>query len=61
MIAFSSNLKEDYLTKRGIRQVKSALSRRIFRQDLSHIYERKTEYRGALGRGVGRTMAELIA
>lgn len=61
MVVFSSNLKEGYLTKQGIRQVKSAFGRRIFRQDLLHIYEQKTEYRDALGRDAERTMAELIA
>ena len=35
MVVFSSNLKEGYLTKQGIRQVKSAFGRRIFRQDLA--------------------------
>ena len=60
MVVFSSNLKEGYLTKQGIRQVKSAFGRRIFRQDLLHIYEQKTEYRDALGRDAERTMAELI-
>ena len=61
MVVFSSNLKEGYLTKQGIRQVKSAFGRRIFRQDLLHIYEQKTEYRDALGRDAERTMAGLIA
>ena len=61
MVVFSSNLKEGYLTKQGIRQVKSAFGRRIFRQDLLHVYEQKTEYRDALGRDAERTMAELIA
>lgn len=61
MVVFSSNLKEGYLTKQGIRQVKSAFGRRIFQQDLLHIYEQKTEYRDALGRDAERTMAELIA
>ena len=40
--------------------MKSAFGRRIFRQDLLHIYEQKTEYRDALGRDAERTMAELI-
>ena len=61
MVVFSSDPKEGYLTKQGIRQVKSAFGRRIFRQDLLHIYEQKTEYRDALGRDAERTMAELIA
>ena len=61
MVVFSSNPKEGYLTKQGIQQVKSAFGRRIFQQDLLHIYEQKNEYRDALGRDAERTMAELIA
>ena len=61
MVVFSSDPKEGYLTKQGIQQVKSAFGRRIFRQDLLHIYEQKTEYRDALGRDAERTMAELFA
>ena len=41
--------------------MKSAFGRRIFRQDLLHIYEQKTEYRDAWAGMRERTMAELIA
>ena len=61
MVVFSSDPKEGYLTRQGIQQVKSAFGRRIFQQDLIHIYEQKTEYRDTLGRDAERTMAELIA
>ena len=61
MVVFSTDPKEGYLTKQGIRQVKSAFGRRIFQQDLLHVYEQKTEYRNALGRDAERAMAELIA
>ena len=61
MVVFSSDPREGYLTKQGIRQVKSAFGRRIFQQDLIHIYEQKTEYRDTLGRDAERAMAELIA
>ena len=60
MVVFSSDPKEGYLTKQGIQQVKSAFGRRIFQQDLIHVYEQKTEYRDTLGRDAERTMAELI-
>ena len=60
MVVFSTNPKEGYLTKQGIRQVKSAFGRRIFQQDLIHVYAQKTEYRDTLGRDAERTMAELI-
>ena len=61
MVVFSSDPREGYLTKQGIRQVKSAFGRRIFQQDLIHIYEQKTEHRDTLGRDAERAMAELIA
>ena len=61
MVVFSSDPKEGYLTKQGIRQVKSAFGRRIFQQDLLHVYEQKTEYRNTLSRDAERAMAELIA
>ena len=60
MVVFSTDPKEGYLTRQGIQQVKSAFGRRIFQQDLLHVYEQKTEYRDALGRDAERTMAELI-
>lgn len=61
MVVFSTDPKEGYLTKQGIRQVKSAFGRRIFQQDLIHIYEQKTEHRDTLSRDTERAMAELIA
>ena len=61
MVVFSSDPKEGYLTPKGIQQVKSAFGRRIFQQDLLHVYEQKTECRDTLGRDAERAMAELIA
>ena len=61
MVVFSSDPREGYLTRQGIRQVKSAFGRRIFQQDLIHAYEQKTEYRDTLSRDAERAMAELIA
>ena len=61
MVVFSTDPREGYLTKQGIQQVKSAFGRRIFQQDLIHVYAQKTEYRDTLGRDAERTMAELIA
>lgn len=60
MVVFSSDPREGYLTRQGIRQVKSAFGRRIFQQDLIHVYAQKTEYRDTLGRDAERAMAELI-
>ncbi len=60
-VVFSSNPKEGYLTKQGIRDIKSAFATRVFEQDLLHTYERKTEYRNALGKSAQEKMAELVA
>ena len=60
MVIFSSAPKEGYLTQDGIRQVKSAFARRIFQQDLMHVYEQKTEYRNQLQQNAAVAMQELI-
>ena len=41
--------------------LKSAFGRRIFQQDLIHVYEQKTEYRDTLSRDAERAMGSLIA
>ena len=56
MVVFSSDPKEGYLTPDGIRQVKSAFARRIFQQDLMHIYEQKTAYRNQLQQNAAEAM-----
>ena len=60
MVVFSSDPKEGYLTKQGIQQVKSAFALRIFRDDLFHVYEQKTEYRASTQREARLAMEELI-
>ena len=60
LIVFSKNPKEGYLTKQGIRDIKSAFATHIFEQDLLQIYERKTEYRNELQRSAEDRMAALI-
>ena len=61
MVVFSSNPKEGYLTKQGIRDIKSAFATHIFEQDLVQVYERKTEYRGELQRSAEERMRELLS
>lgn len=60
MIIFSTDPKEGYLTKAGIRQVKSAFARHIYQQDLLHVYEQKTVYRDTLQRKARQAIAELV-
>ena len=60
MVIFSTDPKEGYLTKQGIRSIKSAFARQIYRQDLISVYEKQTEYRNTLQRNTQALMAELI-
>ena len=60
MVVFSADPKEGYLTKQGIRYIKSAFAKHIFEQDLLQVYERKTEFRNTLQRSAEEKMAELV-
>ena len=60
MIIFSTDPKEGYLTKDGIRQVKSAFARRIYQADRMHVYQQKDQSRDALQREARRAMTECI-
>ena len=48
MICYSTDPREGYLTKQGIRKMKSALANEIFRQELIPLYREKTQRRDAL-------------
>lgn len=61
MIAYSTDPNEAYLTKNGIREIKSALAKQIFRQDLISIYEKQTEYRDDLKVNSREVIAEIIS
>lgn len=61
MILFSTDPKEGYLTKDGIRQVKSAFARRIYHADRMHIYQQKDIARQELQTRTRTAMMEYIA
>jgi hypothetical protein len=61
MVIWSSELTEGFLTKQGLRQIKSGLAAQIFRDDLLHVYERQTQARTELGERSRALMSELIA
>lgn len=61
MILFSADPKEGYLTKEGIRQVKSAFARRIYHADRMHIYQQKDIARQELQTRTRTAMVECIA
>ena len=48
MMAWSAKPNQAYLTKDGIRQIKSTLTNQIFRQELLHVYEQKSKSRDEL-------------
>lgn len=60
MIVFSTDPREGYLTKEGIRQVKSAFARRIYQSDRLHVYEQKDAARESLQHEARRAMAACI-
>lgn len=60
MVIFSTDPKEGFLTKQGIRSIKSALVSTIYRNDRLHIYEQKDEQRGLLRQEAEARMAALI-
>ncbi|MBE6910591.1 MAG: sel1 repeat family protein [Ruminococcaceae bacterium] len=60
MVVYSTDPKEGYLTKEGIRRVKSAFARRLFEQDLICVYKRQTEYRNTLQEEAEARMRALI-
>ncbi|WP_312640264.1 MobP3 family relaxase [Hydrogenoanaerobacterium sp.] len=61
MICYSTEPREGYLTKQGIRSMKSALATEIFRQELLPLYSDKTQQRDALTRESAEVMRKLIA
>lgn len=60
MILYSEDPKEGYLTKQGIRQVKSAFTTRIYQQERISIYEKQTQYRNRLRDDAEARLVELI-
>ena len=59
MMAWSTQPGEAYLTRDGIRKIKSQLSNQIFRQELLHTYEQKSQSRDELVREARRTIRKL--
>ena len=64
MMAWSTQPGEAYLTKEGIRRVKSTLTNQIFRQEMLHTYEQKSQSRDELvweaRRAIRRMTQEMV-
>ena len=61
MMAYSVDPNEAYLTKKGIENIKSALAKEIFRNDLLHIYRKQTDFRDTLRHESAARLAEIVA
>ena len=59
MMAWSAKPNQAYLSKDGIRQIKSTLTNQIFRQELLHVYEQKSKSRDELVAEAQKAMLEL--
>ena len=59
MMAWSAKPNQAYLSKDGIRQIKSTLTNQIFRQELLHVYEQKSKSRDELVAKARKAMLEL--
>ncbi len=60
MIIFSADPKEGYLTKQGIKQIKSALVRQVYKDDLLNVYQKQTAHRNNLQEKASELMSSLI-
>ena len=60
MMAWSAKPGQAYLSKEGIRQIKSKLTNDIFRNEMLHLYEQKSDFRDELVREARRAMLELV-
>ena len=59
MMAWSVKPGQAYLSRDGIRNIKSELTNQIFKQEMLHLYEQKSESRDELVRETRKAMLEL--
>ena len=59
MMVWSVKPGQAYLSRDGIRQIKSTLTNQIFKQEMLHLYEQKSESRDELVRETRKAMLEL--
>ena len=61
LMAWSTKPGEAWLNERGIENIKSALARDIFRQDLMQVYEQQTSHRDHLRREAKELVRQIAA
>ena len=59
MMAWSSKPGQAYLSKDGIKQIKSTLTNQIFKQEMYHLYEQKSASRDELVQQARKVMLEM--
>lgn len=59
MMAWSSKPGQAYLSKDGIKQIKSTLTNQIFKQEMYHLYEQKSASRDELVQEARKVMLEM--
>ena len=60
MMAWSAKRGQAYLSKDGIRQIKSTLTNHIFQNEMLHLYEQKSVSRDELVRDARKAMLEMV-
>jgi len=60
MMAWSAKPGQAYLSKDGIRQIKSTLTNHIFQQEMLHLYEQKSMSRDELVHEARKAMLEMV-
>ena len=60
MMAWSAKAGQAYLSKDGIRQIKSTLTNHIFQNEMHHLYEQKSMSRDELVHEARKAMQELV-
>ena len=60
MILYSAG-QQGYLTRKGLDDMRSALARDVFKQDLMQIYEQQTQHRDNLRREAGEIFRQIAA
>lgn len=61
MICYSTNIRRGYLTKEGIKNIKSGLVSHIFKNEMKEIYEQQSQRRDNLKAESKKSLLQLIA
>ena len=61
MVCWSTDPSEGFLSKDGIRAIKSGIAGRVFRQELTEVYQRQTRYRDSLAQSAREAMKQLVS